>query len=89
MVNKKINKDYCGAYAQKKCDLYKANDAARKKTGSERRKYLEPKEYKVFKKKETASFREYRLKKQCQSNCRSALKRQPQKQHQPRRQHFQ
>ena len=55
----------------------------------ERRKYLEPKEYKVFKKKETASFREYRLKKQCQSNCRSALKRQPQKQHQPRRQHFQ
>ena len=28
----------------------------------ERRKYLEPKEYKVFKKKETARFREYRLK---------------------------
>ena len=31
IVNKKTNNDYCGAYRQKKGDLYKTNDAARKK----------------------------------------------------------
>ena len=70
MVNKK-NKGYCGAYLQKKGDLYKANDAARKTTEGERRKYLEPKKYQVFKKKEAARVREYRSKKRCQSNYRS------------------
>ena len=51
MVNKK--KQYCRAYRQKKGDLYTANDAARKKAVRERRKYLEPRKYKVFKKKES------------------------------------
>ena len=50
-------------YCQKKSDLYKANDAARKMTKRERWKYLEPKKYKRFKKKEAAHVREYRLKK--------------------------
>ena len=31
MVNKKANKNYCRAYRQRKGDLYKANDASRKK----------------------------------------------------------
>ena len=51
MVNKK--KQYCRAYRQKKGDLYTANDAARKKAVRERRKYLEPRKYKVFKKEES------------------------------------
>ena len=38
-------------------------DAARKKTESERKKYLEPKKDEVFKKKEAARVREYILKK--------------------------
>ena len=52
-----VNKDYCRAYRQRKGGLYKANDAARKKTERERRKYLEPKKYEVFKKKEAGSVR--------------------------------
>ena len=54
MAKQKTNKDYYRAYRQKKGDLYKANDAARKK--------LKEKKYEVFKKKETARLREYRLK---------------------------
>ena len=41
MVNKKINKDHCRGHCQKKIDLYKANDAARKKTAIEKQKYLQ------------------------------------------------
>ena len=89
MVNKKTNKDYCRANRQKRGDLYKANDDARKKTERERRKDPEPKKYKVFKKKEAAHVREYRLKKKrCQSSYRSALQRRHQKQHRPHLQHF-
>ena len=36
MVNKKTNKDYCSAYRQKKGDLYKANNAARKGKGKKK-----------------------------------------------------
>ena len=39
-----------------------------KKTERERRKYLQPKNYEVFKKKEATRIREYCLKKRCQSN---------------------
>ena len=88
MVNKKTNKYYFRAYRQKKGDLYKANDVARKKL-KKRRKYLEPIKYQVFKKKEAARVRECLLKKRCQGSYRSALQRQSQKQHQPRLQHFQ
>ena len=38
MVNKKTNKDYCRAYCQKKGDLYKANDTARKKNSKRKKK---------------------------------------------------
>ena len=41
--------------------MYKANDPARKKAERERRKYLEPKEYEVLKKKEPACVRKYRF----------------------------
>ena len=60
MISKKTNKDYCTAYPQNKSDLYKTNDAARKKTERERKIYLEPKKCEVFKKKEAARVREYR-----------------------------
>ena len=43
--------------------MYMVYDAARKKTESERKKYLEPKKDEVFKKKEAARVREYILKK--------------------------
>ena len=59
MVNKKTSKDYCRACRLKKGDPYKANDAVRKKTGRKRKKYLEPKKYGVFKKKEAACGRKY------------------------------
>ena len=38
MVKKKTNKDYCRAYHQKKCNQYKANDAARKKKWKRKKK---------------------------------------------------
>ena len=59
MVNKKNNRDYCRAFHQKKGDLYKVNNSARKKTEIERRKYLEPKKYEEYKKKQVACVREY------------------------------
>ena len=40
MINKKNKKDYFRAYRQKKGDLYKANDAARKENEGERREYI-------------------------------------------------
>ena len=90
MVTKKTNKDYCRAYRKRKGDLHRVNDAARKKTERERRKYLEPKKYEAFRKKEAAHVKEYHFfKKRCQSNYRSALQRQSQKQQQPHIQHFQ
>ena len=46
MLNKKANEDYCRAHRQKKCDLYKVNDAERKKAERERGKYLVPKKIK-------------------------------------------
>ena len=55
LYNQKPNKDYRRAYLQKKGDLNKANSGAKgkkKKNERERRKYLEPKKYQVFKKKE-------------------------------------
>ena len=64
------NKDYIKGYRQRKGHLpQKINDVTRKKTEKERRKYLEPKECKTFKKKEAARVREHHLKK-CQSMCR-------------------
>ena len=63
MVSKKTNKVYCRTYPQKKADLYKANNATRKKNERERRKYLEPKMYEVFKKKEAARISKCCLKK--------------------------
>ena len=46
MLNKKANEDYCRAHRQKKGDLYKVNDAERKKAERERGKYLVPKKIK-------------------------------------------
>ena len=65
------SKDYTKGYRQRKGHLpQKINDVTRKKkTEKERRKYLEPKEWKTFKKKEAARVSEHHLKK-CQSNCR-------------------
>ena len=62
-----------------------------KKTERERRKYLKPKKYEVFKKNKAARIREYRLKKNkwYQSNYRSAMQHQPQKHNHPSLQHFQ
>ena len=46
-----------------------------------KRKYLEPKKYDEFKKKEDARDREHRLKKRCQSNYKFVLQCQPQRKH--------
>ena len=51
MVNKKANKGYCRAYRQKKGDVYKARDAARKKKMKEKEEKKSQKKYQVFKKK--------------------------------------
>ena len=53
--------------------------AQQKKTGIERRKYLEPKKYEEYKKKEVAVSENIVKKKRCHRNYRSALQRQPQK----------
>ena len=82
MVNKKKqqkNRDYCRSFCQKKGDLYKTNNSTTKKTGIERRKYLEPKKYEEYKKKEVAVSENIVKKKRCHRNYRSALQRQPQK----------
>ena len=63
MVNKKTNKDYRRTYCQKKGDLHKANDVARKKTERERRKHLEPKKVCSFQEERSCRCQEYRLKK--------------------------
>lgn len=54
---------YCRTYHQKKADLYKANDAPRKRTGRVKKKFLELEKYNEFKKKEAARVKEYRWKK--------------------------
>ena len=59
-----------------------------KKAEKERRKYQEPKNYEVFKKKEAARVREYSFKKMMLINYRLTLERQPQKLHQTRLQNF-
>ena len=46
-----------------------------------KRKYLEPKKYDEFKKKEDPRDREHRLKKRCQSNYKFVLQCQPQRKH--------
>ena len=46
-----------------------------------KRKYLEPKKYDEFKKKEDARDREHRLKKRCKSNYKFVLQCQPQRKH--------
>ena len=46
-----------------------------------KRKYLEPKKYDEFKKKEDARDREHRLKKRCQSNYKFVLQCQPHRKH--------
>ena len=46
-----------------------------------KRKYLEPKKYDEFKKKEDARDREHRLKKRCQSNYKFVPQCQPQRKH--------
>lgn len=59
----KTNKNYCRVYLQKKGNLYKANDATRKRVKREKKKLLEVEKYNEFKKKEAARVKEYPLKK--------------------------
>ena len=87
MVNKKQAKRLPQSLLPKKRWSAKGQPCRkRKKTERERRKYLEPKKYEVFKKKEAAHVGEYHLKK---VNYWSALLRQPQAQYQAHFQHFQ
>ena len=88
MVNKKQSKKITAELIAKKkvvCER-PTMPQEKKKTERERRKYLEPKKYEVFKKKEAAHVGEYHLKK---VNYWSVLLRQPQAQYQAHFQHFQ
>ena len=88
MVNKKIQITITLELIAKRTVIYiRPTMPQEKKTERERRKYLEPKKYEVFKKLPVSE--NTVLKKRCQSNYSLALQRQPQKQHQPRLQHFQ
>lgn len=59
----KTNKNYCRVYRQKKGNLYKTNEATRKRAEREKKKLFETEKYNEFKKKEAARVKEYPLKK--------------------------
>ena len=62
MVNKKQTKITVELITKKSVISTRPTMPQEKKNGRERRKYLKPKKYQVFKKKEAACVREYRLK---------------------------
>ena len=62
MVNKKQTKITVELITKKSVISTRPTMPQEKKNGRKRRKYLKPKKYQVFKKKEAARVREYRLK---------------------------
>ena len=80
MVNKKQTNITVELFTKRRVIYISPTIPQEKNTERGRRKHVEPKKYKVFKKKETARARECRLKKGCQSNYKSATQHQSQKQ---------
>ena len=82
MVNKKKNKKTeitVDLFVKRRVICIRRTIAQQKKTGIERRKYLEPKKYEEYKNKEVDVSENIVKKKRCHRNYRSALQRQPQK----------